>query len=159
MKSVRNAVLLAALAWLASSCARQAPTETVATMEQLMYGMVDPLANVVFEAIQTVVDEEGVHEVQPETEDDWDFVQNTALALADAGTLMKIEGRPLSEGTPERRDDWDAFVDDMAAAAGEAAEAARIRSPEDLFTAGSNLYEVGCLACHQAYMPENAEPF
>lgn len=148
---------LAVLALLAG-CAQQSSNDTIATTEQLMEGMVQPLAEVVWNSVQTVVDLEGVHEMQPETEDEWDFVVNSALALAESKNLIVVMDRPLSEGTPERRDDWAEFADGLRDGALEAAEAARARDPEALFAAGSNMYEEGCLACHEAYLPENARP-
>jgi hypothetical protein len=140
------------------ACAQQAPTRTIATTEQLMYGMVQPVAEVVWDSVQTIVDREGVHELQPQTEEEWEFVRNSALSLAESANLIMVMDRPLSEGTPERREDWIDYANGMIEGALEAAEAARVRSPEALFTAGSNIYENGCLACHEAYLPENALP-
>lgn len=155
MKFVCVPLLLTAILVLAAGCAQQqAPSQTFATTEQLMYGMVEPLSTVVFESVQTIVDREGVHEIQPETEDEWEFVRNSALSLAEATNLVKVADRTLSEGTPERGDDWFEHSDGLREAALEAASAAQARNPEALFTAGSNIYENGCLACHQAYLPE-----
>lgn len=157
MKSAPTLCLIVVPVLLACGCAqREEPTRTVATTEQLMYGMIEPLSNVVFNSVQTIVDTDGVHEILPQTEDEWEFIRNSALSLADAGNLVMVD-RELSEGTPERGDDWAGYVNGMMDTAQEAAEAARQRDAEALFTAGSNLYENGCLACHQAYLPENAE--
>lgn len=157
---MKSALALSALAGslVLSACAGQPQMETIATTEELMEGMVQPLAQIVWDSVQTTVDLEGVHEMQPETEDAWELVRSTAIALAESGNLIMVEGRTLSEGTPERRDDWAGFVDGLEAGALEAADAARARDREALFTAGSNLYEDGCLACHDAYLPEGEQP-
>ena len=157
MKSARTVSALIALLFL-TACAQQAPTRSIATTEQLMYGLVQPVAEVVWDSVQTIVDLEGVHELQPQTEEEWEFVRNSALSLAEAGNLVMVMDRPLTEGTPERGDDWIEFTNGMMEGALEAAQAAQARDPEALFTAGSNLYENGCLACHEAYLPENALP-
>jgi mono/diheme cytochrome c family protein len=124
-----------------------------------MYGMVQPVAEVVWDSVQTIVDRDGVHEMQPETEDEWEFVQFSALALAESANLIMVADRPLTEGTPERSDNWNEYSEALITTALEAADAARARDPEALFTAGSNIYENACLACHDAYLPENAQPF
>jgi mono/diheme cytochrome c family protein len=128
MKSVRILFLIAASVLLVSGCA------------------------------QTIVDREGVHEMRPETEDDWEFVRNSAISLAESANLVMVQGRPLSEGTPERGDDWNEYSENLITRALEAADAAQARDPDALFTAGSNIYEDACLACHEAYLPEDALP-
>jgi hypothetical protein len=136
------------------ACAEQPRGQVIATTEQLMYGMVEPLSTVVFESVQTIVDREGVHEIQPETEEEWEFVRNSALSLAESTNLLLYTDREFSESTPELRDDWVEHTNGLRDAALEAAEAARARNPEGLFAAGSSIYENGCLACHEAYVPE-----
>ena len=159
MKSVRTATLLVGVVVFLSACTQQAPTQTIATTQELMEGMVQPVAEVVWESVQTIVDREGVHEMQPQTEEEWDFVRFSALALAESANLIKVADRPLTEGTPERGDNWNGFADALIETSLGAAEAARLRDPEGLFTAGSNIYEDACLACHDAYLPENQQPF
>lgn len=156
---MKSALALSALAvvLLLSACARQS-METIANTEELMEGMVQPLAEIVWDSVQTIVDLEGVHEMQPETEDDWELVRAAAVALAESGNLIMVMGRTVSEGTPERGDDWAGFVDGLKAGALEAADAARARDREALFVAGSNIYEDACLACHEAYLPEGEQP-
>jgi hypothetical protein len=127
---------------------------TIATTEQLMYGMVEPLSTTVFESVQTIVDRDGIHEIRPETAEEWDFVRNSALSLAESANLLMVMDRPLTEGTPERRDDWAEHANGLMESALQAADAAQARDPEALFTAGSAIYEQGCLACHEAYVPQ-----
>lgn len=153
MRTVFLSVAVAA-ALVVSGCQQQAQMETIATTEQLMYGMVEPLSTVVFESVATVVDREGIHEIRPGTEEEWEFVRNSALGLAESANLLLLAERPMSEGTPERGDDWAEFADGLKTSALQAADAAQARDPEALFSAGSVIYEQGCLACHDAYAPQ-----
>lgn len=150
--------LTVAVVLLLTACAQQTEMRTIATTEQLMEGMVQPLSEVVWDSVQTIVDRDGVHEMQPETEDDWEFVRNSALSLAESANLVMVMAREVGEDTPERGEDWNEFANGLIEGALEAADAARARDREALFVAGSNIYENACLACHEAYLPEGALP-
>jgi len=61
MKPVLVVTPLVAVLLLVSACAPAPSSEPIATMEQLMEGMIQPLSERVWDSVQTVVDLEGVH--------------------------------------------------------------------------------------------------
>ena len=61
--------------------ARAPEMAPVATVKQLMDGIVGPSATVVFDSVGTIVDATGIHEKQPSTETEWAAVGASAAAL------------------------------------------------------------------------------
>src|SRR5262245_5919458 len=87
-------VALVALAALAG-CARQPPPppagppfKVVGTIKQVMLGIVIPTSNIVF----------GAAGEAPTDDAAWGLVETNAIALAESGNLLMLEGRAKDDG-------------------------------------------------------------
>jgi len=133
--------------------ARQAPLEEgvsltpVASVKQIMNGIVNPGATAVFDSVSTSVTDQGVEETVPETDADWEALGDSAAALAEAGNLMMMEGRLVDRG------DWITMSTAMVDAAKETLAAVSAKSADGILDAGSNL-NLSCDNCHQRYRRE-----
>ncbi len=131
--------------------ARQAPSTgsataltPVASVKQIMNGIVNPGATAVFEAVSTTVSVEGTVEVAPQNEAEWATLGDSAAVLAEAGNLMMMEGRLVDRG------DWIAMSQAMIDAAKQTLSAIDAKSKDSVLDAGSAL-NVSCDNCHQRY--------
>jgi hypothetical protein len=113
----------------------------------LMVSMIDPAADVVWDAVQTIVTAEGVEEIQPRTDEEWDVARNAAVTVAESGNLLMIGRRARDQG------DWIAWSLDMVDAGAAAMRAAEARDPQALFDAGGEIYRA-CSGCHAAYVTD-----
>ena len=136
MRTTLLLLLAAFLLFLASAAPAQQPAlKAVGTVKQLMKAIVIPSSDVIFK----------VAAEEPKNDEQWAAVQNSALALAEAGNLLMIGNRAKDQG------DWkkhsQALVD-LGAAALKAAEA---KDAEAVSKTGDDIYEV-CEGCHNKYM-------
>ncbi len=121
------------------------PTLTpVASVKQLMNGIVNPGATVVFDAVSTTVSERGIEEVAPRNEEEWAKVGDSAAALAEAGNLLMMEGRFVDRG------DWMSMSQAMIDAAKQTLKAVGAKSADGVLEAGSGL-NTSCDNCHRRY--------
>ena len=128
--------LASLLLFLASAAPAQQPTlKPVATVKQLMKAIVIPSSDVIFQ----------VAAKEPKTDEQWAAVQNSALALAEAGNLLMIGSRAKDQG--EWMKQSQALLD-LGSAAFKAAEA---KDVDAVSKAGDEIYEV-CEGCHNQYM-------
>jgi hypothetical protein len=116
----------------------------VASVKQLMIGIVTPAAYVVFDSVSTIVDAKGVQENQPRTDEEWTRVGANATALIEAANMLLIGNRPVDQG------DWVKMSKAMADAGQTALTAAEARSPEGILEAGEAI-NMSCDTCHQKY--------
>ena len=141
MRTTRLLSLASLLLFLASAAPAQQPTlKPVATVKQLMKAIVIPSSDAVFQ----------VAAKEPKNEEQWAAVQNSALALAEAGNLLMIGSRAKDRG--EWMKESQALVD-LGAAAFKAAEA---KDAEAVAKAGDEIYNV-CESCHNKYMEKAKE--
>ena len=68
----------------------------VGTVKEIMEGIVDPNADVLWESVATNITAAGVEEKAPKTDDEWATVQHSALMLAEAVNLLKMRGREIA---------------------------------------------------------------
>ena len=128
--------LASLLLFLASAAPAQQPTlKPVATVKQLMKAIVIPSSDAVFK----------VAAEEPKNEEQWAAVQNSALALAEAGNLLMIGSRAKDRG--EWRKQSQALLD-LGSAAFKAAEA---KDVDAVSKVSDEIYEV-CEGCHNKYM-------
>ena len=90
------ALFLSGLAFVIAGArlARQAPKAAsadvtitpVASVRQIMNGIVGPAANRIFGAVGTVISEKGTVEKAPHTDAEWEAVGDDAAALIESGT-------------------------------------------------------------------------
>ena len=138
--------MIAALgaAVLLAGCKASAPAESV---QQLMKNKVDPASKVYFDAVQYVSDSTGEHDIQPQTDADWEEVRKAAADLQDYGKLLQADA--YTEG---RNPDWTKFSRAMVDAGKQAEQAAKDKNVDKVFEMSGTVYNV-CSACHMAYPP------
>ena len=70
----------------------------VVSVKELMKYMIDPVADNIFNAVSSTVTKDGIVDIAPKTEEDWDKIRTGAISLAEGADLLKIR-RPF---TPPR---------------------------------------------------------
>jgi hypothetical protein len=120
------------------------PITPVASVRQIMNGIVGPAASVVFESVSTIVSAEGVVEHAPQTEEEWVTVGSAAAALIEAGNLMMMGDRPVDRG------EWVKMAKSMMDAGTAALKAADAKSADGILAAGEIVNE-SCDNCHRIY--------
>ena len=78
------------------AAASAAVVTRVGTVKEIMQGIVDPNADVVWESVATNITAAGIEEKAPKTDDEWAKVQHSALMLAEAFNLLKMGGREIA---------------------------------------------------------------
>ena len=133
------------------SGADEAPFMLVADLPDLMSTVVDPAADVYWDAVGWIIDASGTTEIRPESPEEWEAVRNAAYQVAESGNLMMMEGRAVDE--PE----WTAFSQAIITVGLRAIEAAEARDEQGVFDVGAELYAV-CTGCHATYAVETLRP-
>src|SRR5262245_5343360 len=151
--AVSVALFLSGLAFVIAGArlARQAPKiapgaaiTPVASVKQIMNGIVGPAANRVFASVGSVVSANGTEERAPHTDAEWEAVGNDAAALIESGNLILMNGRAVDGG------DWVKMSEAMIEAGKIVLRAVEARSPDKVFESGEALNE-SCDNCHQKY--------
>jgi hypothetical protein len=154
----------------AAQAAAQVPE---ATIKDLMLGLVDTSADVVWLSVTTTVDDRGIVDVRPQNDEDWTQVRYGALRLAEAANLLKIPGRrvalpgekseaPGVELEPEEMQaiiekdpaGWATRATALHDAAMLAVHAADARDADKIFEVGETI-EHACEGCHRQYWYPN----
>src|SRR5688500_15034514 len=60
----------------------------VASIQQIMAGITGPAATVVYNAVGTIINSEGIKEIAPQNDEEWAVVANSAAALVESGNLL-----------------------------------------------------------------------
>jgi hypothetical protein len=116
----------------------------VASVTQIMKGIVGPAATVVFDAVSTSVTKDGVEEKAPHTDEEWQTVGNAAAALIESGNLLLIGRRAVDKG------DWVKMSNAMIEAAKVTLKATEAKSPDQVLASGEAVNE-SCDSCHLKY--------
>ena len=149
MKPTRS-WLVAAI--LAAGCAPEpTPYTPVADVKDLMTSVLEPAAEVYWDAVGEILDEDGVHEIRPVGDEEWDAVRNAAFVMAESGNLLMMNGRARDRG------EWIAMSRAMTESGREALRAAEARNAAAVFDAGAEVYYV-CSECHAKYALETLRP-
>ena len=112
------------------------------TVRQIMNAVVTPTTATIW----------GAYEL--ETDMEWQEVKDAALALIDAGNLLKMGGSGAEEQLISQEDDWKTFNSEMIAAAEKAIAAVEARDEDTLFAIGNDLLYPPCESCHQQYQDQ-----
>src|SRR3982751_5153450 len=84
-----------------AGCSRSVPhgpeLATTATIKDLMDAMVDPNAEYLFDNIVEIVDEKGIIDKTPKTDDEWAEVRRRAVLLFEAPNLLVAPGRKVAK--------------------------------------------------------------
>lgn len=130
------------------------------TVKDIMNSMMMPAAGGVWNAVATTTDQTGVHELKPETEDQWNAVIALAAELAETPNLLMIPGRQRCIGgaiPAAWRTDWNRKAREISEGASIALIAARKHDADALAEAGERL-DVACDQCHERYQLLDDDP-
>jgi hypothetical protein len=116
-----------------------APFKSVATVKQVMQSITIPEADVVW----------SVPNEAPKDDAAWLQVENSALALAESGNLLMMEGRAVDH------EEWMKHSSLLIDVATKAAMAARAKDANKMAEIGDELYTT-CENCHLKYMKQAA---
>jgi hypothetical protein len=146
-----------------------------ATIKDLMDSIVDPSADVVWNAVSTTVGNEGAEEKMPHTDDEWVEVRRGAIRLVEAANLLMVPGRHVARPgekseTPnveleptemealvnKNHELWVSHVQKFQAASLEALKAVDAKNSTRLFEIGS-VVDAACESCHREYWYPNEQ--
>jgi len=139
------------------------------TIKDLMESIVDPSADVIWGAVGTVVDQEGVHETFPKTQEEWLNVRRAAIRIIEGANLLMMPGReaappgtkseaPGIELEPpqitalmrKNRKSFDALARSLQALGSEVVRASEAQDTAALLEIGGRIQDA-CERCHQAF--------
>ena len=126
------------------STAPPPPFRPVGDVQQLMEMVIDPAADIVWEAVGTIVTFDGTEEIFPRSDEEWSTVRNSAMVLAESGNLLMVGDRAKGEGP------WMIMSQALVEAGMVALEAAESKDPEAVFAVGEQIYNA-CETCHVLY--------
>jgi hypothetical protein len=148
----------------------------IASVEDIMIAMVDPNADVLWNAVSTTTSLAGVEEHYPRTDADWESVRRGLVILSEGANLLKVEGRPVAahdvsefpglELSPQQiqalvdkdRPTFSAFADGVLAISTAGLKAVEAKDVEAL-SAASDQLDSACEACHlRFWYPNDVQP-
>jgi hypothetical protein len=116
----------------------------VATVQQIMTGIVAPASTVVYGSVATTVSASGIEEKAPRNDAEWAEVARNAAMLAESGNLLMLGDRAIDRG------DWITISQQLVKAATMAVKAAEAKNTDDIITAGGEI-NITCDNCHAKY--------
>jgi hypothetical protein len=122
------------------------PYKPIADVKQLMQGIVEPSADVVWDSVATIFTKEGVEERRPRSEAEWADVRSHAMMLTEAGNLLMMPPR-AKDG-----DQWMKMAQQLVDTSAVALRAAEAHNVDQLLMIGGEIDEA-CENCHKKYWP------
>ena len=151
----RLTLTLAAVGFLAGCATEEAaPSQyaAVADVQTLMLTVLEPAAEVYWDAVGTIIDRDaGTIEIRPQSDEDWEAVRNAAYVIAESGNLLMMEGRAMEEAA------WMPMSRAMIDVGRKAIDAADARDEAAVFDAGAEVYQA-CTNCHATFALETLRP-
>jgi len=144
------------------------------TVKDLMQSIIDPSADALWNAVGTVADNEGIHELLPKTQEDWADVRRAAVRIIEGSNLLMIPGREAAPAGDKseasgveleppqitvlikrNRKSFNGFAKALQDLGLEALHASDAKDPVQLIEIGGRMENV-CEGCHQTfwYPPE-----
>jgi hypothetical protein len=142
------------------------PFRATVSIEEVMRYMIDPSADAIWESVVTIVTDDGIEEILPETDEDWEALRRSAVTLTEATNLLLMADRRVAEEgsrselpgvdlepeqiealLAENRDAWTQFTLGLHDSGVTVLEAVDARDLEALFVAGDGL-DLACENCH-----------
>jgi hypothetical protein len=87
-----------------AACSRRTPEpppdpqyRLTATVKDIMDSMVDPVADVIWNSVATIITKDGVEERAPRTDEEWAKVRHAAVTIAEATNLLMMPGRQIAK--------------------------------------------------------------
>jgi cytochrome c556 len=152
-----------------------------ATIQDLMDGIVDPSADVLWDSVAYIATKQGIEDRQPRTDEEWKTVRYSAITLSEAANLLSMPGRsvavahnPASAAAPPglgelthaeiqqridtTHDAFTQFARNLQDAAAQALTAIDAKNAQGLMEAGG-VIDQACEACHVTYWyPNQSRP-
>jgi len=122
-------------------------TAPVASTKQVMVGITNPAAYVIYEAVGTKTTSKGIEEIAPQTDEDWQKVESAAAAVVESGNLILTGNRAIDKA------DWVKMTRDMMDKGKAAMAAAKAKDKDKIVETGGDL-NVTCDNCHMRYSRE-----
>jgi hypothetical protein len=119
-------------------------TTPVASIKQIMNGIVMPGATVIYKAVGSTSTASGVEEIAPKNDKEWAAVGDSAAALVESGNLLLLDGRALDKG------DWVKMTREFIDAGKAVLKAAAAKDVNGILITGGDLNAV-CDSCHAKY--------
>ena len=145
MRKTAFAACVSALTVACSSAPEPPPFKPVADNKLLMQAVVDPMADVIWDSVKTIVTAKGTEDFRPKTEEEWTAVRNAAVALTESGNLLMLVPRAKDGG------EWMKRSQELINTGEAAIRAIDAKNADRLFTVGGDIYEA-CSNCHRQYM-------
>ena len=127
-----------------AAAAAAVETAPVGSVKQIMIGITNPSAYVVYEAVGTKNTAKGLEEIAPQTDEEWAKVESAAAAVAESGNLILTGNRAIDKG------DWVKMTHDMMDKAQLAMKAAQAKDKDKIVETGGDL-NTTCDNCHAKY--------
>ena len=119
-------------------------TAPVASVKQIMNAIVMPNANVIYNAVGTIMTGATVEEIAPKNDKEWAAVGDSAAAIVESGNMLLVGDRLVDKR------EWLSYTQRFIAAGKAALAAANEKKPDGILAAGGDLNET-CDACHEKY--------
>lgn len=119
-------------------------TTPVASIKQIMNGIVNPDAYVIYNAVGTKTSSKGVEEIAPQNDEEWAAVANAAAAVVESGNLLLMGDRAIDQG------DWVKLTRQFMDQGKLALQAAGAKNKDGIVSAGGDL-NTTCDNCHAKY--------
>ena len=128
------------------SASAMPPFDTTTSVKDLMANVVDPTADRVWESVGTIMTKEGTFEKAPQTDEEWNQVKASAMAILEVGNLLMIPAR--SGGN----DEWNQRSLELIAQTKRVIQAAEKHDKQGVFDTGADMYDA-CVNCHKRFDP------
>ena len=157
MSRARRFPVLAAVvaaAALASCTAEETgpPFREVAGTRLLMASVMEPAADHLWASVGWIITPEGEEKIQPQTDEEWILVRNSAVTVAESGNLLMMDRRKMDD------EDWIGWSRDLIDAGDAAMQAADARDVQGVFDTGEQVY-FACAGCHAQYWANDPNQF
>ena len=137
-------VMVLALAGCAEEKAAALP-QPVLSVRELMLSVIDPPADLFWEASGTIITAEGEKSRAPTTNEGWQAAVNAAATLVEASNLLMLPGR--ARDTKE----WMQYARELQNAAAAGMKAAQAKNEQAVFDTGGEIF-LACRSCHMKYL-------
>jgi len=139
------------------------------SIKEIMELIIDPSANGIWQAVATVVDREGIHELSPKTQREWLDMRRAAVLIMEGGNLLlmpdrdaapvgtksktpgvELEPAQISAVIKRNRKSFEEFAESLRNLGLEALRASDDKNAALLLKIGDRMQPV-CAGCHQTF--------
>jgi hypothetical protein len=143
--------------------------QVYSSIKDLMESIIDPSADTLWGAVGTVIDNEGVHETLPKTQEEWLDVRHAAVRMIEGANLLMMPDREAAPaGTKSeapgvelepaqitvllkrKRKSFNAFAKELQVLGLEALQASDAKNAALLLEIGARMENV-CESCHKTF--------